>query len=476
MAVKSNKLGLLGLIAIVFGVITGGGFYNISQNMAFGASMGASMIGWGVTGFGMLFLVMTFKILSDRIPSENAGIYQYAQQGAGNFVGFIVAWGYWLCAAMGNVAFAVLLNDSLGYFFPVFIHHGWESIVLCSILIWLMYAVVSRGVLFASAINTFITIIKFASIAFIIILLLFFFKSELLFTDIWGDVEKLGSVGHQVNGTILITLWCFVGVESAVMLSARAKNSRNVGVATVIGFLVAIGVYAIVTMLSYGILGQAQLGTLKDPSVGYLLESIVGKWGIIFVAICTVLAVIGGWIAWSLVCAQVPFTAAKLGLFPKVFRKENSKGTPIVALLVSSIIMQIFIFIVISASQVYLAAIEITSIMVLPAYLFTPIYLFLLIRKNKFSYKSKFQKISYYITSIMATIFCLWMMTSSNINLHILTFSFYIIGFVVYFIARHENKKQTEPYLKKWEWLLALIMLIIAIYSVVILISGKVKF
>lgn len=476
MAVKSNKLGLLGLIAIVFGVITGGGFYNITQNMAFGASMGASMIGWGVTGFGMLFLVMTFKILSDRVPSLDAGIYQYAQEGAGNFVGFIVAWGYWLCAAMGNVAFAVLLNDSLGYFFPIFIHHGWESIVLCSALIWLMYAVVSRGVLFASAINTFITIIKFASIAFIIVLIIIFFKSELLFTNVWGDIEKLGSVGHQVNGTILITLWCFVGVESAVMLSARAKNSRNVGVATVIGFLVAIGVYAIVTMLSYGIMGQAQLGALKDPSVGYLLESVVGKWGVVFVAICTVLAVIGGWIAWSLVCAQVPFTASKLGLFPRIFGKENNKGTPTVSLLVSSIIMQIFIFVVISASHVYLAAIEITSIMVLPAYLFTPIYLYLLIRKGKLTFTGKFQKISYIITSAIAIIFCLWMITSSNLNLHILTFIFYILGFGVYFIARRENKERGEPYLKKWEWILALIMTVVAIYSIIILLDGKVKF
>lgn len=474
--VKNNKLGLLGLMAIVFGVITGGGFYNITQNMAYGASMGAAMMGWGITGFGMLFLVLTFKILSDRMPDLNSGIYQYAQRSSGNFIGFIVAWGYWLCAAMGNVAFAVLLNDSIGYFYPVLLSHGWESVVLCSVLIWGMYGVVSMGVATASFINTLITILKFISIAFIIALLFIFLKSDLLFSDIWGDSAKLGSVPHQINSTILVTLWCFIGVESAVMLSQRARNSKNVGVATVIGFLVALGVYAVVTLLSYGIMGQAELGALKDPSVGYMLSSVVGKWGVVFVAICTVLAVVGGWIAWSLVCSQVPYTAAKLGLFPRIFLREDKNGTPRFSLLVSSIIMQLFIFVVVSASQVYLAAIEITSIMVLPAYLFTPIYLFILIHKKEITYQTNFQKYGYPVTSFIAILFCLWMMTSSNFNLHLLSFIFYTVGILVYIVARRENRKRGEPYLKDWEWIAAIVIIAIAIYSFIILMEGKVKF
>ena len=476
MAVKSDKLGLLGLMAIVFGVITGGGFYNISQNMADGASMGASMIGWGITGFGMLFLVMCFKILSDREPQLNMGIYQYALLSGGKFVGFIVAWGYWLCAAMGNVAFAILLNDSIGYFFPVLLEHGWLSIALCSALIWMMYAIISIGISVASAINTIITIIKFGSIAFVILLFIIYFKSDILFSDVWGNIGKLGDVQHQVNGTILVTLWCFVGVESAVMLSARAKNSKNIGVATVVGFVVALGVYAIVTMLSYGIMGQAEIAALKDPSIGYLLESVVGKWGVVFIAICTILAVLGGSIAWSLVCIQVPLTASKLGLFPRVFSKENTRRIPTVSLLVSTIIMQIFIFIAVSASKVYLEAIEITSIMVLPAYLFTPIYLLSQLIKKKFVFTNVRQKLFYWTSSVIAALFCLWMITYSNFNLHLLTFIFYILGYGVYLVARRENKKPDEPYLKKGEWILAIVMFAISIYALVLLLDGKIDF
>ncbi|MEG0499997.1 MAG: hypothetical protein RR550_02610, partial [Rikenellaceae bacterium] len=129
-----------------------------------------------------------------------------------------------------------------------------------------------------------------------------------------------------------------------------------------------------------------------------------------------------------------------------------------------------------SASHVYLAAIEITSIMVLPAYLFTPIYLFILIYKKQITYSSTYQKYAYLVTSVIAIVFCAWMMTSSDLNLHLLTFIFYILGIIVFFVARREHKKRGEPFLKQWEWLLVTVMMAISIYALVILIDGKVKF
>lgn len=91
MADGSKKLGLGGLVAIVFGSMIGGGIFNISQNMAQGAGLGATLISWVISGVGVLFLVLNFKILADARPDLNAGIYQYAKEGFGNYVGFNVA-------------------------------------------------------------------------------------------------------------------------------------------------------------------------------------------------------------------------------------------------------------------------------------------------------------------------------------------------------------------------------------------------
>ena len=244
MSDDSKKLGLGGLIAIVFGSIIGGGIFNISQNMAADAGLGAILISWIISGIGILFLVMTFKVLADKRPDLNAGIYQYAKEGYGNYVGFNVAWGYWLCAASGNIDFAVMLNDSFGDFFPILLKHGWQTVVFGSAFIWLMYFIVSLGVKSAAALNTIVTIIKFAALILIVAILIIGFRLKSFTFDFWGHVDNLGSIVSQVKSTMLVTLWCFIGVEGAVVMSARAKNSRDIGKAGIIGFLLSLLLYA----------------------------------------------------------------------------------------------------------------------------------------------------------------------------------------------------------------------------------------
>lgn len=134
---NSKKLGLMGLIAIVTGSMIGGGIFNLPQNMAAGAAAGAVMLAWVITGVGMFFLASSFRILSDTRPELTGGIYTYARVGFGRFVGFEMAWGYWLATVFGNAAFAVLIMQTLGYFFPVFGDgKNWASVIGGSALIW----------------------------------------------------------------------------------------------------------------------------------------------------------------------------------------------------------------------------------------------------------------------------------------------------------------------------------------------------
>ena len=115
--------------------------------------------------------------------------------GFGNYVGFNVAWGYWLCTATGNVAYAVMLNDSVGSFFPVFLDHGWQTIVFGSALIWLMYFLVVNGLKTASVLNVIITAVQMISLVAIVAILLIFAKLDTFSYDFWGKVTDLGNVG-----------------------------------------------------------------------------------------------------------------------------------------------------------------------------------------------------------------------------------------------------------------------------------------
>ena len=473
MADSTKKLGLGGLVAIVFGSMIGGGIFNISQNMAQGAGLGANLISWVISGVGVLFLVLTFKILANARPDLNAGIYQYAKEGFGNYVGFNIAWGYWLCAAMGNVAFAVMLNDSFGEFLPVLLHHGWQTVVFGSFFIWLMYFIVANGVKTAAAMNSIVTIVKFVALALIVIMLFIYFKVGALEWDFWGHASDLGSIGTQVKSTMLVTLWCFIGVEGAVVMSAHAKKSSDVGKAGVIGFLLALILYALISVLSYGIMKQPELAKLDDPSVAYVLKSAVGEWAVTFVVISVIISILGGWIAWTLLCAQVPYTAAQVKILPKSFLKQNKKETPIYGLLISSIIMQVFMILVAMAKSVYDAAIDITGVMILPAYLFCGIYLVWASYTGDLKITDHKKLLQYRFIGIISSIYCLWLLYAGNLKLLLITSIFYLAGMYFYVRARKQNMQTGEQIFTRPERWLAIAIVICSVIAVILIVKGK---
>jgi len=126
----AHKLGLVSMTLLVVGAMVGGGAFNLPQNMAQSAGLGAVLIAWLVSGLGIFFMARTFQVLADIKPKLTAGIYMYSRQGFGKYAGFQIAWGYWLSSAFGNVGFAVLLMATLNYFFPPTSRaatRGWRS-------------------------------------------------------------------------------------------------------------------------------------------------------------------------------------------------------------------------------------------------------------------------------------------------------------------------------------------------------------
>ncbi|MDP1166152.1 amino acid permease, partial [Klebsiella pneumoniae] len=76
------------------------------------SAVGPVTVAWIIAGVGVYFIANCFRLLSDARPDLQAGVYMYAQEGFGRFIGFNVAWGYWLMTCFGNVAFAVILMDA----------------------------------------------------------------------------------------------------------------------------------------------------------------------------------------------------------------------------------------------------------------------------------------------------------------------------------------------------------------------------
>jgi arginine:ornithine antiporter/lysine permease len=294
-------------VALVVGSMIGGGVFSLPQNMASGAAPAAVLIGWLITGVGMLALAFVYQGLSTRKPDLESGPYAYARAGFGDFIGFNSAWGYWLSAWLGNVSYAVLIFGTLSYFFPAFGDgNTWEAILGASVFLWLVHALILFGVREAAIVNIVTTIAKLVPILLFIIVVLVAFNAPTFSFDFWGaGTPDLGSITTQVKSTMLVTLWVFIGIEGASVVSARAAKRSDIGRATILGFITALGVYVFVSLLSFGVMSQAELAQLPDAaSMADVLERVAGPWGAVLIRLGLLVSVAGAFLSWTLFAAK----------------------------------------------------------------------------------------------------------------------------------------------------------------------------
>ena len=229
-----KKLGLSALTALVLSSMLGAGVFSLPQNMAAVASPSALLIGWAITGVGILFLAFAMLLLTRIRPELDGGIFTYAREGFGELIGFCSAWGYWLCAVIANVSYLVIVFSALSFFTdtPEMRIFGdgntWQAIVGASVLLWVVHFLVLRGVQTAAGINLVATLAKLLPLGAFVALAAIAFRLDTFRLDFSGIALGV-PVWEQVKNTMLITLWVFIGVEGAVVVSARARHKRDVG-------------------------------------------------------------------------------------------------------------------------------------------------------------------------------------------------------------------------------------------------------
>lgn len=476
---ESKKIGVFAIACLVVSAMIGGEVYNLPQNMAQNASVGAILIAWVITGIGMWFITNTFRILSIARPEAKTGIYAYGELGFGRFTGFFSAWGYWICNSFGNVGFAILLMDTLNYFFPSYFTGGNNvlSIVCGSLILWIIYFIVLSGTQQTSLINIVGTIGKLVPLAIFILIMIISFKGSILMTNFWGlhadariGYPQLGSVLSQVKSTMMVTLWVFTGIEGAVVISARAKSQKDVGKATLLGFILCLLLYAALSILPLGVYPQGVISPMAPPSTGQILSNLVGKWGGIIMNIGVIIAVLSSWLIWTTMLSELPFAAAKKGTFPKIFAKQNKNEAPSFSLLVSTIIMQIVLILVHFAGNAWNVMLSITSVMAIPCYLLSTLYLFkVAISKKEFYPTDIFASRTYAkVTGFVGSIFGFWMLYSGGPKYVLLAVIIFAIGIPIFCRARKEQAPN-EAKFTKLEKVFVSALIVISIFGIVYL-------
>ncbi len=464
---STQNLGIFALIAIVVSSMIGGGVDALPGSMAQNSAVGPVLIAWIIAGVGVCFIATSFIVLSNIRPDLNSGVYMYAREGFGELIGFIVAWGYWLMTIFGNVAFAVMMMDSLNYFFPGTFSGGNNlvSIICASFLVWGYNFLVLAGARTVGTINIIVTIAKLIPLVVFISILSYVFNSYTVLSDVWGhSAGNLGSVASQVIAPMNVTLWSFIGIEGAVALSGRAKNNKDVGKATLIGFIISLIICMLVSILPFGVMQQSVLSTIPTPSTAGILERIVGHWGEVFMIIGVMISVLSGWLAWTLLCAEIPMIAASDGTFPRAFAKRNANGSASVSLWISSLIMQCVLFLVYLSDNAWRTMLDITTVTVLPTYLASTAFLFKLCIKNEYGKYAKKGKNLALISAFLGMAFCIFMLYAGGSKNVLLVPIILTLGIPLYIWSRKE-KKTPAPLFTHKEKIYLIILLSLDIIS-----------
>jgi arginine:ornithine antiporter/lysine permease len=345
------------------------------------------------------------------------------------------------------------------------------AILVSSVFVWGFYFLIMRGVKEAAGINAIVTAAKIIPLILFVIVTIVAFKPAVFVANFTGGYDKGGDgLLQQVQGTMLVTVFVFLGIEGASVYSRYAKKREDVGRATVLGFLSVLALFAVVTIISYGILPQAEIAKLRQPSVGSILEAAVGPWGAWFIGAGLIISVLGAFLAWSLMSAEVLYAAAKDKDLPAFFAKMTSKEVPGNALLISTLMIQALLVFVYFVSGALDFMLDLTAALSLVPFALVALYS-LKITSTRDGYLNvpRSARNRDLVIAILASLYTLFLIYASGLDFMLMACILLAPATVLYAFARRELGARlfTTPGL-----VVFIVVLIGAIVGVIGLITG----
>lgn len=327
---KTQKIGLITTTSLVVGNMIGAGIFLLPATLAKYGSI--SLLGWLFTSAGALVLAKIFSNMSRIFPSLSGGPYAYSKAGFGDFIGFLVAWGYWISVWVSNAALITAVISALTVFFPELKTNAVLAVFIGLGIIWFLTWINSRGVSASGKFQVITTILKLTPLVFVILLGGFYFD-----TDNFPSFNLSGSSDLvALAGAASFTLYAFLGIESASVPADSVENpEKTIPKATMYGTLISTLVYILGTVVLFGMLPLDVLQNSPAPfaDAGKIIG---GEYAGYFVAAGAAISALGCLNGWILISGQLPMATAKDNMFPRIFKRENSHGAPYLGLIIGS--------------------------------------------------------------------------------------------------------------------------------------------
>jgi arginine:ornithine antiporter / lysine permease len=465
---QNNKLGIWILTALVVGNMVGSGIFMLPRSLSEAASPAGVMGAWLITGFGVLMVSLVFGNLATRKPELSGGPQIYAKElfkkdsNASILSGFMASWGYWIGNLAGNIAIITTFASYLSTFFPILTSQAdlltigsftlkvgnALTFIVCTVLLWGTHFIILKGLDNAGKLNFLATATKVIGFFLFIVVGLFAFNKANILPFV---APKIGEAGQtiglfgQINSAAVATLWAFVGVESAMVFASRAKKQTDVKRATILGLLIALAIYIGISTLVMGMLTQDALVQSEKPLID-AIETVLGPIGGKILAGIGLISLLGSTIGWVMLSSEVPYQAAKQGLFLPAFLKENNKGIPTFSLIVTNSLGQLFIFSTISnsISTAFDFVIYIATLSYLFPYFISSLYqLKLVITGETYNLNTKARMIDGTIT-ILATIYSTWVIIAGTADIKTFIFGMALIASGIIFYKKVLNQHNAD--------------------------------
>lgn len=471
---SEQKFSRLTLTAMVVGSMVGAGIFSLPAR--FGAATGpfGALVAWLIAGSGMLMLAFVFQSLAVRKPDLDAGIYAYAKVGFGNYLGFAAAFGFWIGTCLGNTTYFILIGSTIGKLVPAFGDgNTLLSVGVSSVVLWSVHFMVLRGIKEAAFINKVVTVAKIVPIILFILLAAFAFKYDLFAANFWGGGDYNASeVFGQVRSTMLVTVFVFIGIEGASVYSRYAERREDVGWATVMGFIGVLGLLVLVTLLPYGIMERAEMSGLRQPSMAGVLGAVVGPWGTWFVSIGLIVSVLGAYLAWSLLAAEVLYSAASSGLVPRRLAHENDNQVPSTAVWLTNIMVQSFLIVTLFAQEAFNLALDMTSAKTLIPYVLVAGYALKLAITRETYETDPGARSKDLVWAALAVVYTVFMLVAGGLKFVLLSCIIFAPGTFLFIMAQRE---QGKPLFTAAERGIFAVVLAGAIYGIYALATGEIS-
>ena len=433
---KSDKqqVGLITATSLVVGNMIGAAIYVLPASLAGYGSI--SILAWVLTALGSIVLAKIFGNFSKIIVQKSGGPYIYTKEGFGDFIAFLMACGYWISIWVGNAAIAIAVVSALSFFVPALETNPVFSVMTGLGLIWFLTWINSRGIKTSGRIQVITTLFKIIPLLGFILLGVFYFD-----TANFPEFNLTGESDLKTVATVAtLTLYAFLGVECATIPAENIKDpERTVPRATMIGTLLTTLIYIAATVVLFGLV---PIESLKNSPAPFAEASNImgGEYSGYIVAAGAAIAALGALNGWILISGQIPMAAARDGLFPRVFKKENKKDAPALGIVIGSVLTSAVMLMNFSESLVsqFEFMILLATLTSLVPYLFTSASYALVIIESKTGMPKLARNL---ILAVLGFTYSLWTIYGSGTDTVFYGFLLLLVGIPFYILMKYNQNK-----------------------------------